>query len=69
MTFNKENEDGSDNPEDDPNDDPNDMLNKAFKEEIEIAIPLMITFIAAPGCLIIISSKQLKKSKKSLRHN
>jgi len=48
-----------------PDDDPNDISNKTFKEEIEIAVPLMITFVAAPGFLIIVSSKQLKKSKKN----
>jgi len=46
-----------------------DIITESYDQEIELAIPLMITFIAAPGSLIIISSKQLKKSRKKLKYN
>ena len=46
-----------------------DIITETYGEEIELAIPLMITFTVAPGSLIIISSKQLKKSKKKLKYN
>jgi len=46
-----------------------DVITETYEEEIELAIPLMITFTVAPGSLIIISSKQLKKSKKKLKYN
>jgi len=46
-----------------------DIIIETYEEEIELAIPLMITFTVAPGSLIVISSKQLKKSKKKLKYN
>jgi len=45
-----------------------DIIIETYEEEIELAILLMITFIVAPGSLIVISSKQLKKSKKKLKY-
>jgi len=45
-----------------------DVIIETYEEEIELAIPLMIVFTVVPGSLIVISSKQLKKSKKKLKY-
>jgi len=45
------------------------IITESYEEEIELAIPLMITFTVAPGSLIVISSKQFKKSRKKLKYN
>ncbi|MBA7630232.1 hypothetical protein ES703_37752 [subsurface metagenome] len=46
-----------------------DIITETYEKEIELAIPLMITFTVAPGSLIVISSKQFKKSRKKLKYN
>ncbi len=46
-----------------------DIITETYEEEIKLAIPLMITFTVAPGSLIVISSKQFKKSRKKLKYN
>lgn len=44
-------------------------LTQDFEKDLQAAIPLVVIFISVPGCVVLISTKQLNKLKRNKKND